>query len=96
MKTKKTHHLFSLSEIRIRLVEMLGEPKTAEEKQILEEKAQQMYQAIPVFTLTRGEHRKLHQRLRYAERINKLLRKRLFTPSQYHAIKHMLEQSPEK
>ena len=93
---KIQHHLFSLSEIRLRLREILGEPGTAEEKQALLAKAKRIYTAMPVFTLKQRRHTALHTRLRRQERITIQLQKRKDNLLLFKTIMHMFAQNPPK
>lgn len=93
---KTTHHLFSLSEIHTRLIEIQGEPRTEEEAQRLRAKAKRLYSGMPVFKLAQRKHTKLHKQLRRQEKINRLFREGKYNTPLFRVLMRVFEKHPAR
>jgi hypothetical protein len=74
MDREDRHHLFSTTEIRIRLMEIFGEPKTKEEKRFLKLETRKVHRGMPVYKLKRSTHEAIHKRFQQWQKIMTLFR----------------------
>lgn len=74
MDREDRHHLFSMTEIRIRLMEIFGEPKTLEEKKFLRQETRKVHRNMPLYIIQRSRHEAIHKRFHKWQRIITLFR----------------------
>jgi len=56
------HHLFSYYEVKAKIVELFGRPKTEKEHEKLHWRIQKCMAQIPVFVILKKQHEKLHKK----------------------------------
>lgn len=59
---KSNHHLFSCPEIRAKLVEIFGEPKSDEDHRRLHAEVGKCWRAMPQYLIDHELHKKIHSK----------------------------------
>lgn len=59
---QSNHHLFTCGEIRDKLVEIFGEPKTDEEHRRLHEEVGKCWRQMPQYLIDHQLHKKIHSK----------------------------------
>lgn len=58
---RSDHHLFTMPEIRAKLVQIFGEPKTDEEHRRLHHEMRKCHSQMPVYTIDHKLHERIHR-----------------------------------
>ncbi len=58
--THSRHHLFSKPEIRAKLIEVFGEPKTPEEHRFIDEETMRVWKKMPKYLIDHQHHKRIH------------------------------------
>lgn len=56
------HHLFTWEEVRDRLIEVFGEPKTDQDHEWLHGEIKRFRAAMPLYGLSEAAHKEIHKR----------------------------------
>ena len=84
---KSKHHLFTYHEIRIKLVEILGEPKTDAEHFALHKEIKRVRKLIPIYKIDDDLHKKIHENeSEYTKDLKSIFKKKNDTKSTKHRI----------
>lgn len=60
MKTK--HHIFTYTEVRHALVDILGEPETEEQHRHIQKEAMKIWKRLPLYELELEDHKNVHKK----------------------------------
>jgi len=63
--SEDVHHLFSLPEIKERIIEVFGEPKTDADHKLMHERIWQVHISLPKFKIDKELHVNFHKELQY-------------------------------
>jgi hypothetical protein len=54
------HHIFTISEVRKKVIDIFGEPKTEFEKRMIERETNWAWTNLPKYKMDKGKHKMIH------------------------------------